>query len=102
MDSPGDAAGMAQLRAVKARDLAERLSRGSIPYAALIECRVASTFDVIVIDVETEIPQVREYDIRQTERLWVCFDVDDSTMPDVFALREDSARRFNPEAPVSL
>jgi hypothetical protein len=42
-----------------------------------------------VIDVETEIPQVREYDIRQSERLGVCFDVDDSVMPDVFALRED-------------
>jgi hypothetical protein len=89
VDSPGDAVGIAQLRGVKARDLAERLSRGSIPYAALIECRIAPTFDVIVMDVETEIPQVREYDIRQTERLGACFDVDDSAMPDVFAMRED-------------
>jgi hypothetical protein len=89
VEAPGNALPISQLVATKARDLAERLARGSIPFAALVECRTAETFDVVVVDIETEIPQVLEHDIRGVERLAGCFEHDDAATPEVFALRED-------------
>jgi hypothetical protein len=89
VDAPGNASPVSQLAATKARDLADRLARGGLPFAALIECRTAETFDVVVIDIEAEIPQVLEHDIRPVERFAACFDHDDAATPDVFALRED-------------
>jgi hypothetical protein len=89
VDAPGEVADTARLRVPKARDLAERLSLGTVPYASLVECRTAETFDIVVLQVETEIPQIREHDIRPIERLAVCFGHEDSKIPDVLALRED-------------
>ena len=89
VDAPGALVLVTELAAPKARDLAERLSSDSIPFAALVECRKTSTFDVVVLDIETEVPQIREHDIRSLERLAVCFDHADARMPDVLALRED-------------
>lgn len=85
----GDAALASALRSPKARDLAERLSEGSLPFAWLVECRTMETVDTVVLEVEPEIPQVREHDIRPVERVAVCFDHDDSRTPQFFALRED-------------
>lgn len=89
VDPPGEGVGVSQLSVPKACDLAGRLSRDAIAFASLVDCRVADASDVIVLDVETETPQVREYDIRPVERLAVCFDHEDSASPQVLALRED-------------
>ncbi len=89
IDAPGELALITQLTAPKARDLTARLSSGSIPFSSLVECRTAPTFDVVVLEIETEIPQIREHDIRAVERLAACFDRDDSKVPEVFALRQD-------------
>ncbi len=87
--APGEIVLVTDLAAPKGRDLAERLSGDTIPFAALVECRRTATFDVVVLDIETEVPQIREHDIRSLERLAVCFDHADARMPDVLALRED-------------
>jgi hypothetical protein len=102
VDAPGELVLAAQLRAAKARDLAERLSSGSIPFASLLECRTAPTFDAVVLEIETEIPQIREHDIRAIERLAVCFDRDDSKTPEVVALREDFPETAHLYPPVDV
>ena len=89
LNAPGEVVEIAHLRVPKARDLAERLFLGTVPYASFVECRSGTAFDVVVFDVETEIPQIRAHDIRSTERLAVCIDHEDSKIPDVLALRED-------------
>ena len=89
VDAPGESVPPAQLSSTKARDLAERLSSGVIPFASLVECRRSATFDTVVMEIETEIPQIRDHDIRAIERLAACFEHADSRIPDVLALRED-------------
>ena len=74
VEPPGSVLVIDGLRSPKARDLAERLARGGLAYASLVECRTADSFDVVVLEVETEVPQIREHDIRPIERLAVCFD----------------------------
>jgi hypothetical protein len=87
--APGDAVDIDCLRTAKGRDLAERVGRGDLPYASLVETRIADGVDIVILDVETEVPQLREHDIRSVERVAVCFDHLDARMPEVLALRED-------------
>lgn len=89
VDAPGSVLVIDGLRSPKARDLAVRLARGGLAYASLVECRTTDSFDVVVLEVETEVPQIREHDIRPIERLAVCFDHADARTPDILALRED-------------
>ena len=89
VDAPGSVLVIDGLRSPKARDLAGRLARGGLAYASLVECRTTGSFDVVVLEVETEVPQIREHDIRPIERLAVCFDHADAKTPDILALRED-------------
>lgn len=89
VEPPGSALVISGLRSPKARDLASRLARGGLAYASLVECRAADSFDVVVLEVETEVPQICEHDIRPIERLAVCFDHADARTPDILALRED-------------
>lgn len=89
VDAPGSVLVIDGFRSPKARDLAVRLARGGLAYASLVECRTAGSFDVVVLEVETEVPQIREHDIRPVERLAVCFDHSDARTPDILALRQD-------------
>ncbi|MEZ5318330.1 MAG: Mov34/MPN/PAD-1 family protein [Vicinamibacterales bacterium] len=89
VNAPGEAATIDSLRSAKGRDLAERVARGSLPYVSFVETRTAVDADVVVLDVETEVPQVREHDIRPVERVAVWFDHLDARTPEVLALRED-------------
>ena len=77
------------LRSAKSRDLAERVARSDVPYASFVESRMTDGMDVVVLDVEAEVPQIREHDIRPVERVAICFDHSDAKMPEVLALRED-------------
>lgn len=102
VDAPGRILDIEALRSPKARDLAERLARGSLAYASLVECRATEGFDVVVLEVETEVPQIRDHDIRPIERLAVCFDHADSATPDVLALREDFPATAHLYPPVEI
>lgn len=64
----------------------------SFPYATLVECRRASATrlsEIVIIDVEPEIPQRPVQDIRSIERIAVVFIDDDLITPEVLALRAD-------------
>lgn len=87
--APGDAVGCDSLRTAKGRDLAERVARGDLPYVSFVESRLADGADVVVLDVETEVPQLPDHDIRPLERIGVCFDHLDARVPEILALRED-------------
>ena len=89
VDAPGDPIAIERLRSAKGRDLGDRLARGHLPYASFIQSRIADGADIVVLNVETEVPQIREHDIRPAERVAVCFDHLDARTPEVLALRED-------------
>ncbi len=72
----------------KARDVAEFLARGH-PYARLVESRVTDTEDIVVVDLDVEVPQAPVHDIRRVERVSVGFDRKDQRTPEVLALRVD-------------
>jgi hypothetical protein len=102
VDAPGSVLVIDGLRSPKARDLAGRLARGGLAYVSLVECRTADSYDVVVLEVETEVPQIREHDIRPIERLAVCFDHADARTPDVLALREDFPATAHLYPPVDI
>ena len=89
VNAPGKPIAVQGLRSAKGRDLADRVARGNLPYASFVESRLADGADIVVLDVETEVPQIREQDIRSVERVAVCFDCLDARTPEVLALRED-------------
>lgn len=78
-----------------ARALASRLARG-VPFAQLVECRSGNADDLVIMDVEVEVPQLRAHDIRPVERIGVWFSATESSdaasPPDVLALRVDFPR----------
>jgi integrative and conjugative element protein (TIGR02256 family) len=82
----------------RARALAELVGAYRLRYVRLVECRqTAGTDDegpseIIVIDVEVERPQCPVHDIRREERLALVFAEDDSSYPEVVALRASFPR----------
>ena len=76
------------LRISKAEDFAKAVE--SAAYAHLIECRrTTSSNEIIVFNAEVEIGQKTVHDIRSFERIAVTFEVSDTKMPEVLALRRD-------------
>lgn len=75
----------------EARALAAALASGRVGYASLVECRRGEKVDLVIVDVEVELAQVRVHDIRHVERLGVLFVHASSNAgaPQVFALRPD-------------
>ncbi len=63
------------------------------PFARLIEARVRVTDhcheELLVVEVDTELPQDTDYDIRSPERLAFSFERSDRDYPTVLALRTD-------------
>lgn len=63
------------------------------PFARLIEARQLGTSngyeELLVVEIESEVPQDTENEIRAVERLALCFGCDDSSYPTVRALRTD-------------
>ena len=77
-----------ELRIPKASDFAKAVK--SAAYAHLIECtRTTSLHEIIIFDAEIEVGQKTVYDIRCLERIAVVFEVSDTVMPEVLALRRD-------------
>ncbi len=73
----------------KARELARLLESDQLQYARLIDCRRAPPFDVVSLELDVEVAQLRAYDIRPVERLAIVFDDADRFAPEVLALRAD-------------
>jgi integrative and conjugative element protein (TIGR02256 family) len=65
-----------------------------MPFARLVECRLGSTGDLVVMDVDVETPQRTAHDIRLEECIGVWFAAPPAppeapAPPETFALRED-------------
>ena len=79
----------AALFAPRARELAELLQTGEIPFARLVSLSRTECADVVALEVEVELAQDRVHDIRPKERIAVEFLQDDARPPEVLALRSD-------------
>ncbi len=86
--APGEVTTVPSLRVSKARELASFLSKGLNQYASLIECRVLPDAEVVVFEVEVELPQIKTHAIERFERIAAIFPERDSQVPETLALRE--------------
>ena len=73
----------------RARELAELLQTGEIPFARLVSLSRTERADIVTLEVEVELAQDRVHDIRPKERIAVEFLQDDVRPPEVLALRRD-------------
>jgi integrative and conjugative element protein (TIGR02256 family) len=89
-EAPGEIVSSGQLKLPKASGLALALEAGSLEYAHLIECRKTSeNKEVVVFEVDVEVPQLKIHQIHPRERISVTFGVTDLVMPKTEALRRD-------------
>ena len=90
LEPPGERIEDSKLRIPRVRDLWEHLQSKANPYVAGVEVRKsANEAEILVIDVQVEVPQVRAFPIAPVERLAVVVPPDDRHCPDVLALRPD-------------
>lgn len=88
LEADGDPAEADGLSAPKARQIVQLLQRGH-PFARSVEYRRDHAHDVVVLDLDIEVPQLRVHDVRSVERVSVAFDREDRLLPEVLALRAD-------------
>ena len=88
-DANGDLIRADELRIAKARDLALKMEAEHIAFAKLVECRKNGQAETVVLDVDVEVPQVRQHPIRSSERIAATFFDSDNVLPIVHALRSD-------------
>lgn len=89
LETLGEPVERGELASPRARLLADALADSTIEFARPIECRADQNFDVVIFDVEVELPQRLVHPIRSFERIAVLFDPNDRDTPEVLALRED-------------
>lgn len=91
----GDLVAPDALEIPKARDVVSALASGLLPFMRLVEARRTTSGDeVVVFDVEPEVPQRPSADIRRKERIAATFFNNDETTPHVAALRRDFPRNL--------
>lgn len=92
-DAPGDIIRPSDLRVPRARDLALALEAKSVEHVHLIECkRISESEEVVVFDIDVEVPQVKKNPILPSERISVTFEISDKSVPKTNALRIDFPR----------
>lgn len=89
LDAPGQPAEAHDLQTAKAKDLVALLKAEEIEFVSLVECRRDDDSDVVVVEVEVEVGQLRKHRIEPLERLAIVFETQDSKYPEVLALRQD-------------
>lgn len=94
MDQPylpihGDLVAPSDLALPKAQELARFLQSATNPFVRLLECRARSGEEVLVLEVDVEVPQRPTHDIRHTEQLATIFSQADQQQPEVLSLRPD-------------
>jgi len=73
----------------KARTLADALAEGSIQFAAFLECHIHEDSEIVIFEIEVEVPQLVKNAINSRERIAVVFKKPDNSIPEVLALRAD-------------
>ena len=85
----GDLVEQSELVLPKAQELARFLESASNPFARLLECRVSAGEEIVVLEVDVEVPQRPTHDIKHTEQLATIFFEADQQQPEVLSLRPD-------------
>jgi hypothetical protein len=88
----GEQIDLKKLHVPKARELAYALFNKKIEFAELVECRTDKGEDIVVFNVDVEVPQIRKYPINSNERIATIFFEEDNDFPEVLALRSDFPR----------
>lgn len=88
---PGDPIASDELTIAKAVAVARTVIDGALPFVRLVACLRVTTpeTDVVILDVDPELPQRPVNDIRRTERIALAFGVNDRLPPEPLALRPD-------------
>lgn len=73
----------------KAVEMVQALQSQGLPYVRLLECRRTPEYEIVVVDIEAEVPQYPVHDVRTTERIAFGFAPADTDHQVVLALRED-------------
>jgi proteasome lid subunit RPN8/RPN11 len=90
LPTPGEPVEPGALTIPRARELAELLATGKLPFVKLLECRrVDGADEVVAVELEVEIGQVVATDIRRFERIAIRFTSDEDSLPDTLAMRAD-------------
>ncbi|MDP9474224.1 MAG: Mov34/MPN/PAD-1 family protein [Actinomycetota bacterium] len=92
LEAPGEPVAPEDLRVPKARDLARVLRAGKLQYCRFLECRRVEEprkAEAVVFEVEVELAQHLEHDIRRREQVAAVFREDDALWPEALALRAD-------------
>lgn len=78
-----------ELQIEKASELVAFLKTEAFPFACFVEASQEGDTEFVVLDIEPEVPQDTEYDIRTVERISVQFEPNDEQSPSAYALRRD-------------
>lgn len=78
-----------ELQIEKASELVGFLKTEAFPFARFVEASREGDTEFVVLDIEPEVPQDTEYDIRTVERISVQFEPNDEHPPGAYALRRD-------------
>ena len=89
LPTQGDPVSPDNLTSPKAQELVRLLKSKINPFAWLVECQARPDEEIVVLEVDVEVPQYPAYDIRHRERIAVAFSVNDQRQPEVLALRRD-------------
>src|SRR6185437_11664534 len=90
LDAPGVQVDLSELRNTRAMSLSSFLASKINPHAEIVETRRTSDGDeVVVLDVDVEVSQLRTHDIHPQERLAVVFREPQVLHPEVLVLRKD-------------
>lgn len=84
---PGEVVDPRDLQILKASEVAALLGTGRFPFVRLVECRRDGTSEIVVVEVEPEVPPTPIHDIRELEVVAISFDPEDLRQPDPRALR---------------
>jgi hypothetical protein len=92
LEPPGERIDPGDLRVPKACDVAGLLKTGEYPFSEFLECRRVeepAPAEVVVFEVEVEVGQDSQHDVRRLERVAAVFREDDAAAPEALALRPD-------------
>lgn len=87
LDPPGTPCSIDELGTPLGRRLATAARQGLLDDATLVSFGKDGHLDVVVLDLEVEVPQRPVHDIRDTERVALVFAPDSTLNPDVLSLR---------------
>ncbi|MFD2719764.1 ThiF family adenylyltransferase [Hymenobacter monticola] len=85
----GDAVEAVTLTIPKAVELVQALQSQGLPYMRLVNCLRFEDHEVVVVDVEPEVPQHPVHDVRSVERIAIVYAQVDTDHQTILALRRD-------------